>query len=99
MALALALAALTLALALVLASLVCCLVWVSAGLVWVSVWVLGLVGSMSAVALERDLAVILVMLTLDFCDIDFLSLVTKKSDTRLVKIVARMAGVVKVSVV
>lgn len=75
------------ALALVLASLACCLawalvtlVWVSVGLVWVLgwVWVLGLVGSAAAVAWGRDLAVILVMLTLDFCDIDFLSLVTKK---------------------
>ena len=67
-------------LALVLASLACCLAWALVTLVLVSVglvWVLGLVGS-AAVAWGRDLAVILVMLTLDFCDIDFLSLVTKK---------------------
>ena len=79
--LALALILALAALALVLASLVCCLVWALVTLVWVSVglvWVLGLVGSAAAVAWGRDLAVILVMLTLDFCDIDFLSLVTKK---------------------
>ena len=43
-----------------------------------AVLALVLVGSVAVVAWGRDLAVILVMLTLDFCDIDFLSLVTKK---------------------
>lgn len=78
--LALALVLALAALALVLASLACCLAWALVTLVWVLgwVWVLGLVGSAAAVAWGRDLAVILVMLTLDFCDIDFLSLVTKK---------------------
>ena len=77
----LALSLILAALALVLASLACCLAWALVTLVLVSVglvWVLGLVGSAAAVAWGRDLAVILVMLTLDFCDIDFLSLVTKK---------------------